>query len=307
MVKPFELDDYFGDQKSPESLINYVCRPVFLKTKIDVVYYDILNWEKHDLLEIDFGIEPVDKTYKKTAISFIDYIWIKTVEALLSYGFSYKDIRLIKTAMAKKLYFNAIYKSHIANDERIKSKYDQQTLEKAERVAQKKSDSYITFIEQLVFSSIRDRKNYKILFYKSSPKDFFLFSGDIVNLFKENNLDHNLQDHFNRDHFSFSFSKLFDPFITGGVNAFEQQNVSILTKEEDKVLRRIRRDYDNLKSITIRYKDQVATMMEVTTTKKVEAESRIIDHIQKNDYSTIEIKTVDGQVAYFENTKKHKL
>lgn len=307
MEKAFILDDYFGEEKDPQSLINYVCRPVFLKTKIDVLYFDILNWEKHGLLEIDFGIEPDDKDYKKTAISFVGYIWIKIVEALVKYGFLYKDILMIKKRMAEKLHFQSVYNLYIANDEQIKSKYDESVLQKAEQVAQKSSDSYITYLEQLVFSTIRDRKQYKIFFYKSAPSNFFLFSGDIIKLFTENDMNHDLQHHFDLNHFSFSFSKLFEPFINDKTNAFEQQNVTILTKEEDKVLKMIRRDYNNLKTITIRYKDSIATMMEITTTKKVEAESRIIDHIQKNDYSTIEIKTVDGQVAYFENTKKHKL
>jgi hypothetical protein len=39
----------------------------------------------------------------------------------------------------------------------------------------------------------------------------------------------------------------------------------------------------------------------------VAAQSRIMDHIKKKDYSTIVIQTVDGNVVNFENTRKYKL
>ena len=77
--------------------------------------------------------------------------------------------------------------------------------------------------------------------------------------------------------------------------------------EEDKVLRMIRRNYNELKSITIRFNQSKPTHLEIKTNKKVSVESRIMEHIQKRDYSTIVIQTVDGSVVNFENTKKYKL
>ena len=50
MENKFVLDPYFGETTDPDSLINYIYTPLFLKTKIDVLYFDILNWEKYDLL-----------------------------------------------------------------------------------------------------------------------------------------------------------------------------------------------------------------------------------------------------------------
>ena len=91
------------------------------------------------------------------------------------------------------------------------------------------------------------------------------------------------------------------------IDAFETKSISILSNEESKTLRMIRRNYNNLESITIRFKKAKPTHLEIKTTKKVVAESRIIEHIQKGDYSTIVIKTVDGSIVNFENTKKYKL
>ena len=51
MKNKFTLDPYFGELSDPDSLINYIYAPIFLRTKIDVLYFDFLNWENHDLLD----------------------------------------------------------------------------------------------------------------------------------------------------------------------------------------------------------------------------------------------------------------
>ena len=109
MRNSFVLDPYFGDTSDPDSLINYIYTPLFLKTKIDVLYFDVLNWERYDLLDIDLGLATVKSDYKKTAISFVQYVWIKMVEGLNSYGFTYDDIRAIRTKLGRKLHFSPYY------------------------------------------------------------------------------------------------------------------------------------------------------------------------------------------------------
>ena len=71
----FVLDPYFGKTADPDSLINYIYTPLFLKTKIDVLYFDVLNWEKYDLLDIDLGLATVKSEYKKTTIGLYSSIF----------------------------------------------------------------------------------------------------------------------------------------------------------------------------------------------------------------------------------------
>ena len=104
MDSKFTLDPYFGDLSDPESLINYIYTPFFLKTKIDVLYFDVLNWEKYDLLSIDLGLNTINTGFKKTAINFVQYVWIKMIEALTKYGFYYDDIRAIRAKLNQKLH-----------------------------------------------------------------------------------------------------------------------------------------------------------------------------------------------------------
>ena len=294
MEDKFVLDPYFGETSDPDSLINYIYTPLFLKTKIDVLYFDVLNWEKYDLLDIDLGLDTVKSDYKKTAISFVQYVWIKMVEALIKYGFSYDDIRAIRARLSQKLHFELNYNLKIAEN-------------KALQASNNHKESYITELEKLVLSAIAHKNNYTFFFYKDEPAEYFLFADDLLEIFHASDENYFFLEKFKKDHFSFSFFKIFEPFLHDDSNQFETRSISMLSDEEDKLLRIIRRNYEDLKSITIRFNNSTPTHLEIKSTKKVAAQSRIMDHIKKKDYSTIVIQTVDGNVVNFENTRKYKL
>lgn len=294
MEDKFVLDPYFGETSDPDSLINYIYTPLFLKTKIDVLYFDVLNWEKYDLLDIDLGLDTVKSDYKKTAISFVQYVWIKMVEALIKYGFSYDDIKVIRARLSQKLHFELNYNQKIADN-------------KALQTSNNHKEGYITELEKLVLSTIAHKNNYTFFFYKDEPAKYFLFADDLLEMFHASDENYYFLEKFKKDHFSFSFFKIFEPFLHDDSNQFETRSISMLSNEEDKVLRMIRRNYEDLKSITIRFNNSTPTHLEIKSTKKVAAQSRIMDHIKKKDYSTIVIQTVDGNVVNFENTRKYKL
>ena len=220
----------------------------------------------------------------------MQYVWIKMVEALIKYGFSYNDVKAIRKKLSEKLHYSFSSNQKIA----------QQTSDNHQKF-------YVTEFERYVLSTIANKNNYKFFFYKDAPEDYFVFDDSLLDMFIEFNEEHELREKFNKDHFSFSFYKIFEPFLSNDIDAFQTKSISILSNEESKTLRMIRRNYNNLESITIRFKKAKPTHLEIKTTKKVVAESRIIEHIQKGDYSTIVIKTVDGSIVNFENTKKYKL
>ena len=294
MKNKFILDSYFGELSDPDSLVNYIYAPIFLRTKIDVLYFDFLNWENHDLLDIDLGLGTIKTDYKKTAISFVQYVWIKMVEALIKYGFSYNDVKSIRKKMSEKLHYSFSSNQKIAQNKSFQTSDNYQEF-------------YVTEFERYVLSTIANKYNFKFFFYKDAPEDYFVFDDSLFDMFIEFNEEDKLREKFNKDHFSFSFYKIFEPFLSNKIDAFKTKSISILSNEESKTLRMIRRNYNELKSITIRFKEAKPTHLEIKTNKKVSVESRIMEHIQKRDYSTIVIQTVDGSVVNFENTKKYKL
>jgi hypothetical protein len=202
---------------------------------------------------------------------------------------SQKDFKAIKN-----LYYTPYYNKKVASNETLETSHNN-------------SDAYVTDFEKYVLYTITRKKKYHFFFYKDAPEDFFVFNDGLLKDFNKAGMGDYILEKFHKDHFSFSLFKLFEPFIHGESHQFETRSISMLSDEEDKVLRMIRRNYEDLKSITIRFNKSKPTHLEIKSTKKVAAQSRIMDHIKKKDYSTIVIQTVDGNVVNFENTRKYKL
>ena len=181
MKNKFTLDPYFGELSDPDSLINYIYAPIFLRTKIDVLYFDFLNWENHDLLDIDLGLGTIKTDYKKTAISFVQYVWIKMVEALIKYGFSYNDVKAIRKKLSEKLNYS------FSSNQKI-----------AQQTSDNHQEFYVTEFEKFVMLSIADKKNYKFFFYKDAPEDYFVFDDSLLDMFIEFNEEHELREKFNK-------------------------------------------------------------------------------------------------------------
>ena len=147
----FVLDTYFGELSDPDSLINYICTPLFLKTKVDVQYYEILNWERFGLLDIDLGLSTLKTDYKKTAISFVQYVWVKMVEALIKYGFSYNDVKAIRKKLSEKLHYSYSSNQKIAQNKSLQTSDNYQEF-------------YVTEFERYVLSTIANKYNFKFFF-----------------------------------------------------------------------------------------------------------------------------------------------
>ena len=96
-------------------------------------------------------------------------------------------------------------------------------------------------------------------------------------------------------------------FIKGGEKSFETGFPHVLSQQEHDVLKAIRHNYQDLKSVNIKFKDNKPQLLEIKMMKKVQVESRILELIKSGEYATIEIKTVDGKLSHYEKTEKIKL
>ena len=211
----------------------------------------------------------------------MQYVSIKMIESLNKYGFSYDDIRAIRAKLRQKLHFELNYNQNIADNEALQT-------------SDNHKEGYITELEKLVLSTIAHKKNYTFFFYKDVPADYFLFSDDLLEMFHSSNESYFFLDKFKKDHFSFSFYKIFEPFLHGDSHQFDNRSISILSVEEDKVLRMIRRNYNELKSITIRFNQSKPTHLEIKTIKQVSAESRIMNIFKKETIQPLLFKQLMG-------------
>lgn len=295
--------DRFNKQflDSPELFVQLSER-VFLKTEIDVVYTDFVNWERNNLLFIDSDVEK--GKWKK--LNYFEYVWVKLVEQLRSYGFTYKAILTLKEEMFKNLVEEGFF-DFLKKDPAyfIKKTGGQLTEEHLEQLTFE--DAYFPLFFALLLEVILNGDKMSILIAQENPSDLHLLSSTLLKDLAHFEIEDDLYDVMSKTHVSISLSDIIAKFLVEGEGAFKQRRTTILSEEEHNLLKVIRNKPQSLKSIKIKYQNQKADLIEVSCLKKVELESRLMDHIQKGAYLNIEIVTDQSGIIRFENTKKIKL
>jgi hypothetical protein len=295
--------DRFNKQflDSPELFVQLSER-VFLKTEIDVVYTDFVNWERNNLLFVDSDVEK--GKWKK--LNYFEYVWVKLVEQLRSYGFTYKAILTLKEEMFQNMndkdFFDSMKKNSAyfiknSGDQLTDEHFDNKPLEGA----------YFPVFYAVLLNAIVNGDKMSILVSQDDPSDLHVHSSTLLKDYAHFGAEDDVSDILSKTHVSISLSDIIAKFLVEGEGAFQQRRTTILSEEEHNLLKVIRNKPESLKSIKIKYQNQKADLIEVSCLKKVELESRLMDHIQKGAYLNIEIVTDQSGIIRFENTKKIKL
>jgi hypothetical protein len=278
---------------------------VLLKTHIDVVYSDFTNWERAELIFINTGVEK--GIWKK--LNYIEYVWIKIVEKLRKYGYSYAEIIFYKKELMgfvppEQLLAGAFSKQEELDsiDPKVfKSLKEQQN----NPVLIKNITNTVTYLELLMTNAIAYNEQVSILFDKDNPKEIGILSKSIIEEVEKTKLIDELLAQQNRTHLSVSLNQILSRFLLDDGCSPERQ--LFLSVEEHKLLKVIRNKPKSIISITIMFKNEKMDLLKIENFKKVELESRLMDHIQRGDYLNIEITTENGVITSFKNTKKIKL
>jgi hypothetical protein len=301
------IENFVNNPDIAENLYDKLRERVFLKTELDVVYTDLVNWERSGLLSI--GGDSNKGDWKK--VSYTEYIWIKIIVELRNYGFNYDEIELIKQGLFEEINIGGFMQSVTEDKENFIEKLGDEPFNKlnAYNLSQidLKASVEITYLDTIVVSAIAANEDWSLLFLKDIPGACIPLSAEVLRGFHLKNTTNELSSLLTQTYLSVSLSRITDNFLKRGNDNFESRTISILTKEEHAVLKHIRKKQKNLKSIQIRFKDNRIEMLEVTTFKKAQLESRFLEHIKKGDYLSINIDTVDGNIVNYENTKKYKL
>ncbi len=304
-MKPIE--NFVNNPDIAENLYDKLRERVFLKTELDVVYTDLVNWERSGLLTIGGDSDKGD--WKK--LNYTEYIWIKIIVELRNYGFNYDEIELIKQGLFEEITMGQFMQSVTQDKENIIEKKGEELFNKLNRFNSSQIDLNesieITYLDTFIVRAIVTNEDWSLLFFKDIPGACIPVSAESLRGFDLNNTINELSSLLTQTYLSVSLSKIIANFLKRGNDSFESRTISILTKEEHAVLKHIRKKHKNIKSIQIRFKDGKMKMLEITTLKKAQLESRLLEHIKKGDYQSINIDTVDGNIVNFENTKKHKL
>jgi hypothetical protein len=296
-----------NNPNAAEALFDLLRERVFLKTEIDMVYSDLVNWERSNLLSI--GGDSGKGDWKK--LNYIEYTWVKIIQELRQYGFNYDDIISYKMELFRQINLEQIIEASTVDRKNIEQQLGSESLEKLDAVSD--SDHYnelnigISLFETIMANAIISGEKWSFLFFKEIPGFCFPISTEVFRGFDLINKPEIPMELLSKTFLSVSLSDIISNFLVDGENSFQERTISILTKNEHKLLKQIRKGYSDIKSVKIRFKNNQMDMIEVTSTKKVKLESRLLEHIKKGDYQTISIDTVDGKIVNFENTQKIKL
>lgn len=301
-----EISDYFQANEKAEALSIKLHQRVFLKTAIDVVYSDVSNWERSGLLLI--GGDTNKGEWKK--LSYFEYVWVKMIEELRQYGFNYDEINLIKGSLHHVFTVKELQKAMADDVENLNKNISEidikNTINYLESLEPTQSIGLTNF-EAMICNVIIKAEHFSLFFSKENPEIFIPFSIETNRGFEIIDAPDLVQNFLKKSFFSISLSGIISNFLREGDGSFEDRTTTIISKEEHKLINYVRKHYMNLKSVTIKYKDNKMAFIELKTTKKVKLESRLLEHIKKGDYKNISINTVDGEIVNFENTQIIKL
>ena len=163
----------------------------------------------------------------------------------------------------------------------------------------------ITNLELLMSNTISYNQQVSIQFDRDNPKDIGVMSKTISEELDKNELVSELLAQQTRTHLTISLNQILSRFLLDDGNSPERQ--LFLSDQEHKLLKVIRNKPKSIISIAVMFKNGKMDLLKVEKIKKVEIESRLMDHIQKGDYLNIEITTENGVITSFKNTKKIKL
>lgn len=276
-----------------------------LRTKLDVTYSDFNNWEKRKILYVHSDA-PKGK-WKQ--LNYLEYIWVRIVDHLRKYGFGpdeipkFRDILLMKMPK-EQLILNADKKK---DELKAFSEEAASYLDSKEVNELKEEEIDITFLDVLVYHTIISKKYTSLIFIRGRPNTFSVeFEAVYDELWEDKT---KLKEFFSLNHktqLRINLNDIISNLMTDK-GEVEFGKKMILSEDEYTLISTIRKNKETLNSVEIRYDNGKPIMIEMTKYGTVEAESRLMDHIQKGEYAEIVIQSQKGKISSFKKKTRFKL
>ena len=301
-----DIQQFKGNFDKALVLYNKFNERVFSKTEIDVVYSDLSNWERNGLIDISHKVKKGG--HKK--LSYVDYVWVSIVKELRGFGFSYDEVKAVKIFLFTDLVHDKEALEELKNHKEYisrKSGLKIDDLDQLDGIDLDQVDWSVNFLEFLMMNIMLFAQKTVLQCFKGQPEVVIPLSENIIMDYEHVNATDLFARYINKSHVCISLTDIMKYFIKEGEESFETGFPHVLSQEEHDVLKAIRHNYQDLKSVNIKFKDNKPQLLEIKMMKKVKVESRILELIKSGEYATIEIKTVDGKLSHYEKTEKIKL
>ncbi|CAN5752538.1 hypothetical protein BH11BAC3_BH11BAC3_19780 [soil metagenome] len=277
----------------------------FWATKIDFVSKRVLSyWIQRGI------VEPIHSKGKRRRLSYIELCWLRLVKELRDYEIGFDVIIRIKESLFEELDINESNLLNFSGLQYLLELFEKQgPLSKVSLndLAQKMDSVYqqipptktkFTNLEYYILESIALQTPISLLvnlqgkivsFIEIYQSDYFA--------------DKKFLEFFRATHISISISSINTYFFENGfedliyksipLNPHELELIEILKKE-------------NPTEVTIRYKQGVPDLIEITAANAISVNAKIYEILRKGAYEEINISINNGQISYSSKTKKIK-
>jgi len=302
MSTKISIDPYWGAPLSVENfmkLASFLLEERFIVKDLDVSYVNITYWDKQGIL----NSSRMEKG-KWRNFSFIDYMWLKTIQELRDIG--------VSTALIKKAMVMLFAPYDFKRDLIVYKNNPELWLDYLKNFS-KEEQEQLKEIKSELENSPLDEKNSN--FCAAISKAIHLKQIIKLEIFKDGytilhpdgafDSEEDFERMINESHVSISLTQLLKTFLVEN----NQESVHLLKESKclqpNEIALLEMMHNGEFDSINIIFKDKKVVEFELSKTQ--EAKSKMIDILKKGKYQNITIKSHNGMVTQIQNTVKVKV
>jgi hypothetical protein len=314
------LDKFWGnkDITSTTELGAVLTEKIFTLRDIGDISNRVMhNWVKENLVP-GYKVIPKKKSLDKLdstihtwhRFSFLDYVWLRILIELRKFDVSFSIIQRIKENLLFNIaigQFLELLKDHIDQIENIIPKEHQDEFHAWLESPEKDSDiaeihSKLNFLFFLLCEIIIDKEDISLVI----DNEGIVYPYSLV-YHERHKEDEEYIQVISGHHISISLTKIISEFISNSKELEKNPlRLKLLSEQEIKIVNLLRTE--KLKELKIRFdENSKPVLIELTSNKKANLDTRIVDLIYNNGYFSISIETAEGKVIHCRNTRKIKL
>ena len=276
MIK-FPLDPFFDTNSIDKAmqLREEMSSPRFFVKDTGLKYRVINHWDAEGLIHCSRNVEGGDRKF-----NFADYVWIKVVEELRSFGVPIPTIKTITDEVYEQLPMKEIYDGLADN---LSLLGDAEYPDKEGFIAFLKnkeyknadfSDFYFPFLHLFLSNTITGREALSIIVFKDG--EWFPFIPSKEQFYPEEMLNKKKYS----SHISICLLDIVFRFLSSDFAEKALKDLNLLSEKEKQLLEEI--DTDRYKKVTVAFKSKKQDPIELKKGKKTR--EQLIDIIRNKEY-----------------------
>jgi hypothetical protein len=311
-------------------------RTFFLKdTSVSSRLYNL--WKNADLLDSD----QKGDSRKWVKLSFLEYIWLNIVQDLRSFGVPFEAIKSLKNMVLRDIEITTEGAVSEKQLEKIMAELlsakENCSIEEAEQIMDGiKKENKVESLYQLIRKGMGNNftelaLNLCISAVKKTDSILVIYLvNEIITLEEKTKKDNDADEKtprlayyiyndmffpkaeerkkikeiiFSKPHLQLQLSYYITSFIKSHLK--RSKEIGWLSEDEANLIALVREGKAN--TITIKFKNQKAEILEVTNSRHGDIESELINKFSKSEYADVTYKIQGGKVQHFAITKKFRL